>query len=454
MNRLVLLLFAMVAVALAHKPKRQQQADDNIDWVTAYQGEELSDAFSAIRYLGDGIVVAGKRSSTVGNRVFRSTEYGVPGSWYSVGEITGYTGAHTYWFGSHDGVVVSGTGDTGNTCIIRSADWGETWAVVVDSAGIKTLAGGVDPQSVYSPIHMGNGRWICCLRSSRAGKHIIESLDDGATWHQFASTGLTAGARKMVLTKDGSVLYGGAFNDVGETTGVFVSSDGGSTWIKRLGGESIFSGLDDCGNGIYLAGTYAQGKSAISTATRARTSNVATVTTRSAHGLTTGSTVAIYTMGDSSFDVRPNTTVTVLSTTSFSYPCPGPNVATTTDTNGRVNFPVNQKIFRSTDYGDSWTQVATTTVYSSLTYIRSIQCLSGGVVYAYACASENSWSDRGLQYYKSYDYGLTWEWLPNQYTTGLYGQLNAIYEVSIIENKTIVAATQPDSVILDGTNLM
>ena len=66
---------------------------------------------------------------------------------------------------------------------------------------------------------MGDSRWICCLRSSRTGRHIIESTDDGATWNHLEVTGLTAGARKMILTSDGNVLYGGTFADLGGITG-------------------------------------------------------------------------------------------------------------------------------------------------------------------------------------------------------------------------------------------
>ena len=115
-----------------------------------------------------------------------------------------------------------------------------------------------------------------------------------------------------------------------------------------------------------------------------------------------------------------------------------------------VNFPANQKIFRSSDYGATWIQVATTTVYSSVTYIRSIVHIGNGTVYAYACATEAYTSDdRGLRYYKSDDYGATWTDLENQYT-GPYGPLNAVYEVALIEGKYMNLATQPDSFILQG----
>eukprot|EP01105_Mastigella_eilhardi_P012259 TRINITY_DN2814_c0_g1_i1.p1 TRINITY_DN2814_c0_g1~~TRINITY_DN2814_c0_g1_i1.p1 ORF type:complete len:455 (+),score=86.42 TRINITY_DN2814_c0_g1_i1:454-1818(+) len=416
----------------------------------AYQGAELSDAFSALRYIGNGVVLAGKRSSTPGSRIFRSTKYGADGSWASVGEIEGYTGAHTYWFGSHEGVVVTGTGDTGNVCMMRSSDWGATWRVILNSTEIDALAGSVDPGAVFSPLHTGNGRWIACLRSSKPGYHIIESTDDGETWHHLGASGLVAGARKMILTKDGkTILYGGAFADKGAAgnTGLFISRDLGLTWESHLLSEQIFSGLEDCGNGTYLVGTYQSGKTAIPTISHSRSRNVAIVITRLKHGLTTGTHIGLYTMGDGSFDIRPDAEVSVVNETTFTYANPGPDVPETPDTTGRVNYAADQKIFRSTDYGKTWAQVATTTVYSALTYIRSIIHIGDGLVYAYACANENSWADRALRYYKSTNYGLTWSLMGNQYT-GPYGPLNAIYEATVVEGKSIVAATQPDSAIL------
>ena len=116
---------------------------------------------------------------------------------------------------------------------------------------------------------------------------------------------------------------------------VFLSSDGGYTWTEHLSGEQVFSGLEDCGDGVYLVGTYAYGKTAITVKTRARKNGIATVITARAHGLTSGGTAAIYTMGDSTFDVRPYTTVTVINTTAFEYASPGDDVAPTSDGSGK-----------------------------------------------------------------------------------------------------------------------
>jgi len=71
------------------------------------------------------------------------------------------------------------------------------------------------------------------------------------------------------------------------------------------------------------------------TATRARTSGVATIVTAAAHGFTTGDTITIASMTDTSFnDVQAE--VTVVNSTTFTYANAGANVASGADTAGRV----------------------------------------------------------------------------------------------------------------------
>jgi len=70
------------------------------------------------------------------------------------------------------------------------------------------------------------------------------------------------------------------------------------------------------------------------TSTRSRSTNVATVTTSAAHNLTTGDVVTIYGFADATFD--GTVTVTVVNSTTFTYPNTGSFVSTTTDTGGTV----------------------------------------------------------------------------------------------------------------------
>jgi hypothetical protein len=71
------------------------------------------------------------------------------------------------------------------------------------------------------------------------------------------------------------------------------------------------------------------------TATRSRTSGVATIVTGAAHGFSTGDTITIASMTDTTFnDVQAE--VTVVNSTTFTYANAGANVASGADTAGRV----------------------------------------------------------------------------------------------------------------------
>jgi len=71
------------------------------------------------------------------------------------------------------------------------------------------------------------------------------------------------------------------------------------------------------------------------TATRARTSGVATIVTAAAHGFTTGDTITIASMTDTTFNDE-QAEVTVVNSTTFTYANAGANVVSGADTAGRV----------------------------------------------------------------------------------------------------------------------
>jgi hypothetical protein len=71
------------------------------------------------------------------------------------------------------------------------------------------------------------------------------------------------------------------------------------------------------------------------TATRARTSGVATIVTAAAHGFSTGDTITIASMTDTTFNAV-QAEVTVVNTTTFTYENAGVNVTSGADTAGRV----------------------------------------------------------------------------------------------------------------------
>jgi hypothetical protein len=94
------------------------------------------------------------------------------------------------------------------------------------------------------------------------------------------------------------------------------------------------------GGGSYTwKGMFRFGKSNVTTTNRARATNVATITTNTAHGLNVGDTIVVSGLGGSSYNGTWVVTV-VGSTTTFSYANPGTTEGTTADTGGTVGAPV------------------------------------------------------------------------------------------------------------------
>jgi photosystem II stability/assembly factor-like uncharacterized protein len=358
--------------------------------VSVYQGAQNTDAFSSVAYLGQGIVVAGKRSwkdYPPYMAIYRSTDYGL--TWKPVPNPSArITGRHVYFFGQHDSRVFAGTGDEGDVCLMRSDDYGATWSVVLNTAEVETLAG-TSVKAVFSPVYMGNNRWLLNLRndetgsspsplctptSSRCTVYFLESLANGDTdtWHAFYPTGIDTSARKMILTSDGRLLYAGFV----QNDGVYVSRDGGYSF-SHTSWFPAFSGMADLGNGSYLAGTY-------------------------------------------------------------DYP-PAP--------------PAVLSIYKSSDYGQTWTNKATVNLPSNPGYFRTIIKVTDDLVIAYASGSEfiDDWSNRCAEAYASKDGGETWADLGPAFV-GPYGNMHAIYDTVLVKPGIFVATAQPDSNILRSKN--
>jgi hypothetical protein len=74
--------------------------------------------------------------------------------------------------------------------------------------------------------------------------------------------------------------------------------------------------------------------------TRARSSNVATIVTLQAHGLTTGNVVSVFNCAGTGYNAE-DVSVTVTGPTSFTYANTGTNETATADTAGRVETPAS-----------------------------------------------------------------------------------------------------------------
>jgi len=419
-----------------------------LSFKAAYTGARLSDAFSSIFYAGNGVVLAGKRSNTAGNRIFRSTDHGR--SWKTTPEPSGYSGAHVYFFDKNNetNVIVTGTGDTGNPCLLRSTDMGQTWKVVLSASAVRDLAG-CDPHAIFSPLSLGKGRWIACLRNTKKS-HIIESTDDGVSWHMLATSGLKAGCRKMILTSYGHILCGGCFGDTVNDIGLYMSQDGGRNWKAMIPNWYSFAGLAELPDNVLLAGSVSvlSMDTKVSSVNRTNNRVYVTMANKLSDSIQTGSCVGFASMYDPTMNVHPCVQVTVTDDYHLNYPNSGADVSEHSESNA-VILPENPcTIYRSTDRGNSWNKVATVNGYSLLTYVREIRYLGNGLVYAFVAGNENEWRDRSLAVYRSTDSGASWSYVQEEIYVGKYGRLNSVYQTALTDTNVLVAATQPDSDII------
>jgi PKD repeat protein len=109
-------------------------------------------------------------------------------------------------------------------------------------------------------------------------------------------------------------------------------------------------------------------------------------------------------------------------------------------------------IYKSNDYGETWSQKKTITLPTAPGYIRTIIKVADDLVIAYASCSEFSQSDRCAEAYMSRDGGDTWTDLGPAFI-GPYGNMNAIYDTVMVKPGTFIATAQPDSNILRSINL-
>lgn len=123
------------------------------------------------------------------------------------------------------------------------------------------------------------------------------------------------------------------------TTGQNVTAS--LTVTDALDNQNSFNTLAIAANAPVITGTRSLRllKSTVglgqATATRSRTSGVATIVTAAPHGFTTGDQITIANMTDASFNVV-DAIVTVVNATTFTYADAGPNVVSGADTAGRV----------------------------------------------------------------------------------------------------------------------
>ena len=135
--------------------------------------------------------------------------------------------------------------------VYRSTDGGKTWEKVLykdeNTGAVQVTIDPVNPQIVYADLWAGrqgpweNGSW------NGPNSGLFKSTDGGTTWHQLA-TGLPTTAQGLgrigfcVAASDPSRLY--ATVDAGAYGGIYRSDDAGESW-KKLNSDQRFWGRGD-----------------------------------------------------------------------------------------------------------------------------------------------------------------------------------------------------------------
>jgi len=242
----------------------------NYTWsLIHYTPKDNIDGFSSIYRLNECVVLLGKRKATPDFQVARADLCQSPPDphsgmikWDIIGGIPGYTGAHTYYFGSisdaynDSNTVISATGDTGNPCIIRSTDQGKTWTTVLSYRGKS------EPRAIFSPMYLKEkGEWAAYWRDDSTNTYVLRSHDDGLTWTKQNSTqGLHVGPRRVQIYNN-TLYYSGVFGPE-KWQGLYTagySVAGVTNWTGILVGKPIFAGVTVTSRGTVLAGEYATG---------------------------------------------------------------------------------------------------------------------------------------------------------------------------------------------------
>jgi hypothetical protein len=179
--------------------------------------------------------VGGSTSAAVTERVKRSGDMGVTWRMAAHSNLTGIIGAINDIAGRSGVVIAGGDALASPTRILRSADSGESWALVQ----VFTIQRDVELFHIVS-----NSSWLAFGAAGVGGVEFARSTDQGATWTYapFAPTlGWTTGAVTCVASNGNTVVAAGNISDA-----VLRSTDGGATWANipiTLGRSSGWAGL-------------------------------------------------------------------------------------------------------------------------------------------------------------------------------------------------------------------
>ncbi|MBJ6723431.1 putative Ig domain-containing protein, partial [Geomesophilobacter sediminis] len=234
-----------------------KSTDRGSSWIAANTGLGNSQVF-ALAIDKDGRIYLG-----TDNGIFKSTDGAQ--SWTAIN--TGLSSTHVWALAidpSNSQIIYAGSSrayptDTGG--VFKSTDGGNSWTATsngLTSTDVASIA--LDPTAPQT-VYVGTGS-----NGGATGRGIFKSTDGGASW-SAANTGLSFSPDFTVVTALASSsgrqrLFAGTWwgsktnGDGGAYTGVYRSTDGGSSWSEVYSGQVSAVAIDPANEDTIYAGTW------------------------------------------------------------------------------------------------------------------------------------------------------------------------------------------------------
>ena len=330
-----------------------------------------------------------------GNNLFAGTNLGIykssnRGASWSVSNNGMPSGAFATTFISKPGYIFAGTHSGG---IFRSTDGGVNWTAA--NSGIEDWPSGMGPAYNYLRVNDLAVSGSVVIAATFDGMY--RSSDNGSSW-QGANNGIT-GTRIMALAANSGTVYAGENN-----TGMYISTDKGDTWIRYNNGL----------NAAAILAAETKGNLAFISVENNKVFKLVNGSwTNASNGLT------------AQVEILKANSTTVYAIT-------------------RGGFNYNQKLFQTTDDGNTWTE------------ITGANAISGGMS-ALAVTDDNIYigTYNGVVY-RSDDNGASWTdidnggYMPSVKITAILLTENATYVGT--ENKGIFKFTNNDHNMTTANN--
>ena len=338
---------------------------------------------------------------------------------------------------NNKGVVIAVTGDRKNSCILASIDYGLTWRVALSNSALKNTK-----QALYNSYY------------SKSRNLFLIPVGD-VTYTTSDGIHFTSGEYNIPLARNGYV-----FEELDE---IWFASQWGSYYLSVLRkgekaykkvlvsqNKQYFSTVKYIGNGIMLAMSYGYpgSKSKDLYAISFKRKDNYLYLTIPSHNLKSGMVTmnvgkesSLYSTMQNGLDFKVvDTNVIKMYQEGKDITVNNIKLLIRVYTDDQMVKPF---LYRSTDYGKTWTSKAIrgATFSHGIVWTRDIINIGNGVLYMNFAGDENTPEYECAMFLKSTDYGLNWK-ITNDIVGKDNEKLNAIYRSVVDVDGSVIAGAQ------------